>query len=750
MKLIVKYFYKEFIPSIFFGLFFYTSLFVITSFIEVTELSLKNGIPFLKASYIIFLSFPYILTTTIPMAMFFGVLLGISKLQSQNEIFAFYSLGISQKNIYLQIFGISTIFFIFHLFLSIYILPSANKSLVQYRIQLLQSGISKNIEPKTFLKSFPGKVIYIKNLKENKSSWEDIFISDYSQANMEQFIYAKEGQLYLNKEGDQIWLKLINSISMSLKDEKSFQKNTSSQQDILLYPPLRQSTSYRTGIREKSLSELKELFYEQNMALRNKAKVEFHKRFVLPALSFLFPFFALSISLRKKEKGAVKGYAFIISLFVILIAYMLLIYNETLAVEGKINPVLSMWIIPIFFLLCTLLFLFFPRIEKYIKPLPSFKKEKNEVSKKRFKKSSFNFHLLDLYLFKSFIPFFLLSILAISSLYIILDFAQIVEEINKNKIPLKMVFYYYLYSLPKSFYDFIVPLCILASLAIGIAILERNKEITALKALGVSLQRIFLSLLILTFAIGILFFIFSEIYLPEINQKSEDLKDLIFGKRNLPRFARFYGQDTFIASEKGWIYKYKTLDRKNNSIIGFEGFNFSQKPEIFINAKEIYFSDGKWVISEGAERKIYEDKIEFKRIENEFYEIPDDLETFSSIYDNPSNLNILKLKEYISNLKRAGYKPYSWEVKLWQKIFYPLFILLIGFISIVFSLTSKSTYHIWGNLAKILFIGIIYWILIIFFGKMGEMQMLTPFLSAFSPNFLFIIFGVYYYMGIKD
>ncbi|MEJ5166428.1 MAG: LptF/LptG family permease [Thermoanaerobaculia bacterium] len=454
--------------------------------------------------------------------------------------------------------------------------------------------------------------------------------------------------------------------------------------------------------------------------------------------------------MRKREKGSVKGYAFLISLIVILVSYMFLIYNETLAVEGKLNPAFSMWSIPSFFFLGTLYFLIFPKREIKLKPFPSPAQEKKEIEKKRFKRTSINFHLMDRYLLRSFIPYFLLSLLAISSLFIIMDFAQIVEEITRNKVSLKVVFYYYLFSLPKNLYDFIIPLCILSSLGIGIALLEKNREITALKALGVSFSRISLSLLAMTFAIGIISFLFAEIYLPEINQKGEDYRDMIFGKKNLPKFARLFGQDTYVASDKGWIYKYRTFDKKNLSIIGFEGFNFSQKPEIFLLAREIYFADGKWIVSEGAERKIFEDRIEFKKLEKDIYNLPDGVEVFSSIFDNPSNLNLVKLKRYISNLKRAGYKPYSWEVKLWQKVFYPFFILLIGFIAIVFSFSFKSTHQIWGNLARILFIGLLYWILIIFFGKMGEMQMLKPFLAAFSPNFLFMIFGLYYYLGIKD
>lgn len=750
MKLLRSYFNAEFIPSIFFGLFFYTTLFLITSFIEIAELSLKNGIPFIKASYIIFLSFPYILTTTIPMAIFFGVLLSISKLQSQNEIFAFFSLGFSKNIFFKQIFRISLFFLLIHIIISFFILPKANRTLVHYRIQLLQSGLSKSIEPRTFLKAFPQKVIYIKNLKNEKRDWEGIFLADYSQANIEQYIYAKKGELYLNAEGNQLWLKIYDSSTLALKDEKSFQRNTSKEQNILLFPPIKQNVSYKMGAREKNLKELIKSFKDENKFIRNRSKVEFHKRFVLPSLTFIFPFLALAISLRKKEKGSVKGYAFLISLFVILIAYLLLIYNESLAVDGKINPALGMWSIPFFFLIITIILLIIPKAERKLKFFPIFKLKKKEIQKPKRKFLSLYIYLLDFYLFKTFIPYLFLTVLATASLYIITDFAQIVEDIHKNKVSIYAILSYYLYSLPQSLYDYIIPISILASLAISIAVLERNKEITALKGLGVSLLRISSSLLIIILIIGIGFFIFSEIYLPLLNQKLDEYKSMIFGKTNIPKIARFFGQDTYIASNDGWIYKYKAYEKRNNSLIGFEGFNFENQPQIFVSSDEIYFLSGKWIASKGIERKIYDDKIEFKKLENEVYQIPDSPETFSSILLSPDNLNILKLKEFISSLEKAGYKPSNWKVKLWQKIFYPLFILILGFLSISSSFSSKAIYHIWGNLAKAIFIGILYWMLIIFFGKMGEMQMLTPFISAFSPNFIFLILGIYFYTGIKN
>ncbi len=748
MMLLTKYFYKEFYPSIFFGLLFFTSLFIISSFFEIAELSLKNGIPLIKATYIIYLSFPFILTSTIPMAVFFGILLSIAKLQSQNEINALYSLGFKKKIFYKETFKIALVFLFIHCIISFVILPKANKNLVQYRIQLLQSGITKAVEPKTFIKTFPKKIIYIKNLFEEKRIWEEIFLVDYTQKELNQYIFAKNGVVYLNKEGNQLWLKIKDSITIGIGEKGKFQKNTAKEQDILLFPPFQKNAIYRVGAREQNLFELYNSFKDPNEYIRNKSKVEFHKRFVLPSLTFLFSFLSLSISLRRREKGAVKGYAVLVSLFVILIAYLLLIYNETLAVEGKINPAFSMWSIPIFFSFWIILAIFLPQ-KSFFKGL-KIKLKKEEKRKKIYStKSTFNFYLLDFYLLKSFIPWFLFSSLCILSLFIILDFAQIVEDIQKNKPTFYFIFSYYLNAIPQSLYDFIFPISVLVSLGVCISLLEKNREISALKSLGVPIFRIITSLLIFIFSLGIIIFILSETFLPTINQNLDEYKAIITGKKPISKVFRLMGNDFYVATENNWIYQYKAFEKDKKTLLDLKGFFFDKDNSVILEAKEVNFMEDKWFIKEGWERKLINDKIEFKEIKEEIYNMLDSPKVFFDIFDNPNNLNIIKLERYISNLKKAGYKPYKWEIKLWQKLFYPFFLLLIGFVSIVSITYGKSYSHLWGNLAKAFLFGLIYWILVIIFGKIGEIQMLSPFLSAISPNVIAFLLGLYFYFGYE-
>lgn len=746
MKIIKKYLALEFYPSILFGLFFYTSIFLISAFFEIAELSIKNGIPILKASYIVFLSFPYIITTTIPISLFYGIMLSISKLQSQNEIFAFYALGVSKKVFFKEIIKISLIFFIFHLFISIYLLPKANKKIVQYRLQLLQSGISKAVEPRTFIKAFPQKVVYIKNIK-GKNSWKDIFIVDYSQGFFEQFLYAKMGELYLNQEGDQLWIKLYDSINVSLKGEKSLQKNIAKEQNILLFPPVTQNVIYKTGVREKTLKELKMLFNDESSIMRNKAKAEFHKRFVLPSLTLIFPFLALAISLRKKEKGATKGYAFLISLAIIFLSYVLLIYFESFAIDGKLNPHISMWIVPFVFIFLTILFLILPKTEK---KFIFFKKEEKTLRKKERKNFiSLNIYLLDYYILKNFLPYFIFSILAISFLFIIIDFSQTIDDIQRSKPKFLSIFYYYLYSLPQGLYDFIIPISLLASIAVCISLMERNKELSALKSLGISLYRSSAPLILFSLLSGILLFFFSETFLPLSNTKFEEYKNLIFGGQNIPKFARFLGKDTYLAGNSGWIYRYKAIERRDNSIIDFMAFNFENYPYKIISTENLIFYEGKALLKKGIERVIFEDKIDFKEIDNELYNLEEKADFFFSITDSPNNLNLIKLKNYIENLKRAGYKPSNYEIRFWQKIFYPIFLFLLALLAVISSFYFKGIYQIWGNLTRTILVGIIFWLFIIIFAKIGEMNIIPSFFSVFSPYFLFLLIELYFYLGIE-
>ncbi len=89
-----------------------------------------------------------------------------------------------------------------------------------------------------------------------------------------------------------------------------------------------------------------------------------------------------------------------------------------------------------------------------------------------------------------------LVVVAIAAIYIVVNFSDNVDDIQKFKVPLSVVVSYYFFLLPQVLHD-ILPMTFVIAFLGTAAVLERNNETTALKAAGISLTRSALPLLLL-------------------------------------------------------------------------------------------------------------------------------------------------------------------------------------------------------------------------------------------------------------
>jgi len=82
-------------------------------------------------------------------------------------------------------------------------------------------------------------------------------------------------------------------------------------------------------------------------------------------------------------------------------------------------------------------------------------------------------------------PFFFCFIL-ITTIYIVVDISTKLENFIKHKVPLELVFKYYLLSLPQIVFQ-IIPLCVLVAGIYSLTKMNKYNEIIAMRASGISL-----------------------------------------------------------------------------------------------------------------------------------------------------------------------------------------------------------------------------------------------------------------------
>ncbi|MFQ5903123.1 MAG: LptF/LptG family permease [Candidatus Binatia bacterium] len=128
--------------------------------------------------------------------------------------------------------------------------------------------------------------------------------------------------------------------------------------------------------------------------------------------------------------------------------------------------------------------------------------------------------ILDRYLIRGFMRIFVITLLGTTALYLIVDFFDRVDNLLKTGTPLWTSIRYFLYKLPLLI-SRVFGFAALFSTLFSLGMLSRTQEITAMRSSGLSLRRISLPLLLISFLICIFTFFWNEALVPIFTRKSQ-------------------------------------------------------------------------------------------------------------------------------------------------------------------------------------------------------------------------------------
>ena len=133
---------------------------------------------------------------------------------------------------------------------------------------------------------------------------------------------------------------------------------------------------------------------------------------------------------------------------------------------------------------------------------------------------------LDGYILRSFlVPFFIL-LFAFTLLFIIMDMYNEIGEFLDHKASVSESVHFFLLKIPGNI-RFILPITVLLSCMYALANLGRNRELTAIRASGISLIRSGMPIFTIGFFVMLVNFYFNEKLVPETTRKAEIVKELI-------------------------------------------------------------------------------------------------------------------------------------------------------------------------------------------------------------------------------
>lgn len=792
-----RYIFTEILGPLALGFSVYTFILLIRFLFQSAEMIIRRGLDASIVGKLLLLTLPNIVVLTLPMSLLFGTLIAVGRLSSDSELIAMRACGVSLLTLYRPILLLSGFLTLINTALMVYALPWGNHALQELRLEIATQTISQQVQPRVFYEEWEGKVVYVFEVPPESRRWKGVFLAEsIPTGENNQITVADWGEVRVDQAGERVVLRLYNAIrhKVNLNAPDRYEISRHKRLDLILEDQFtseqKAKISVSKGIRELTIPELQELADDPAASEEqvNLAQVEIHKKFSIPVACMVFGLFALPLGINNRRGGKASGFA--LSIAVLIVYYVLLSNGEEAARYGRIPAWLAMWS-PNIILAVTGVFLLvrrnrdksllLSRVDRWVREdvwggLLFLKKlrrdrrqewkaqreERRQAPRRRERQTRVPRvvlllprlrivfpNLLDRYVARLFAWVFMLVVLSGLSLVVIFDLSETIDEILKNKIGSGLVLNYYKYLSLQLFYE-IAPILVLVTTLMTFSLLSRTNEITACKALGMSLYRLSMPALASTLLITLFCGYLESSVLPASNEKVAKLKDQIRGRETARTYRRADRQWLF--GQGRYIYNYIHYDPEQPSLQRLQVFDFDERHRLarrLFTENARYIGDA-WVFTNGWTRSFVDvDVTGYTRFEEpKIVRYPETPDYFDSEIRPPEQMRYGELKDYIEELQDSGQSVPELQVELQKKIALPVTSLIMALVALPFAFRLGRQGALYGIGISIV-LGIAFLAVFAFFSTMGEAGVLPPAVAVWSPGAVFTFLSGYLFLGVK-
>jgi LPS export ABC transporter permease LptG/LPS export ABC transporter permease LptF len=336
------------------------------------------------------------------------------------------------------------------------------------------------------------------------------------------------------------------------------------------------------------------------------------------------------------------------------------------------------------------------------------------------------------------------------TLFAVYELIGLLDDLADRNLPFSIAFSYLKYRLPWIVSQ-VLPMSCLVATFLGLGIMARFNEVTALLASGTSIYRIAAPVVVVTCAISAIAYVNQDYLEPYSNQRAAQIKDTIRG-----RSPRSYGpgERRWVFGEGGRLYNFRNYVPSPVPVLAatgsgeFQGFSaYRLDPGTFEIDERIYartatYSFGHWVLRDGWLRIFQGGQESFETFAEKGFDFPEGPGYFVKEWKTPAQMNVAELQKFVRDLKRRGYDVQELQVDLYDKMALPLVSLTMVILGIPFCFRMGKRGSLYGIGVAVCLVAIF---LLVFSttNALGGIGLMTPFLAAWAPNVLFAGSGIY-------
>ncbi|AFZ47872.1 permease YjgP/YjgQ family protein [Cyanobacterium stanieri PCC 7202] len=367
----------------------------------------------------------------------------------------------------------------------------------------------------------------------------------------------------------------------------------------------------------------------------------------------------------------------------------------------------------------------------------------------------FNLSIMDSYILGELILPFIFCVAMFSAVGVaIATLSDLSHRIIESNLPFISAIEVFILKIPE-YVGYALPFSVLLTSLLTYSRLSKDSELIALQSCGISLYRLITPMIIFSMIITLVTFTFNELIIPQANYRATSI---LTGDEGNSRYA--IKQDIFYPQYQEVTTPNGEVKRELRSIFYAQEFNGEEMQNITVietdnnQLEKITVSetghwdneDNKWDFSNGA---IYHIKMNLSQITSSFFgekkvPLPKTPLELASKSRSPYEMNIRESLEYIRLLEEVGNEKnlLMYQVRTAQKVSFPFICVIFGLIGSTvgakFNSNNKGTSF---GLTILIVFG--YYLTSFIIGSLGLINVLSPIMAAWIPNFICLGIGIY-------
>nr|VFJ93645.1 MAG: lipopolysaccharide export system permease protein [Candidatus Kentron sp. LFY]VFJ98549.1 MAG: lipopolysaccharide export system permease protein [Candidatus Kentron sp. LFY] len=332
---------------------------------------------------------------------------------------------------------------------------------------------------------------------------------------------------------------------------------------------------------------------------------------------------------------------------------------------------------------------------------------------------------------------FVLAVLV--ALFSVIDFIDDLDNVGHNRYTLLRAVEHMVLTMPRLAFS-TAPIAALIGTLMALGTLAGSAELTVVRASGVSLARLSLSVMKVGAILVLFTLVLGELVVPTAERLAQERRSMALSEQvSLSKKHGFWIRD-----KRSFINVRQVFPNNRVGDIYIYEFDDKRRLRFSTYAKSGYYYDGRWILK-GVRQSdltssggVTNHNVLEAKWESLF--VP---EVVKAVKLKPEGLSVIDLYRHIQYLRSNGLNSTAYEFAIWGKLFYPIATGVMMFIAIPMVLGWLRSVGIGQRIVVGILFGIAFHIIqqtIIHVGLVFEM---SPFLSVSVPIVVFLGFGLW-------